>query len=121
MSNIIWVLNSSRVSCVRCFRSSDGNHCIKHGDNLLKVGNNLFSYEKHTAGGNPTTPWIALFWKLSLGFSLGPGTDGHFHLIKVSQSSGFFLEIQAWQHISKMETATGMDQSLSKEGSVNTV
>lgn len=64
---------------------------------------------------------MALFWKLSLGFSLRPDTDGHFHPIKVSQSSGFFLETQAWQHISKMEITTGVDQRQSTEGSVNTV
>lgn len=64
---------------------------------------------------------MALFWKRRLGFSLELGADGHFHPIKVSQSSAFFLEIQAWQHISKLETATGIDQSLSTKGSVNTV
>lgn len=40
-------------------------------------------------------------------FWLFAGTDGQFHPSKVFQSSGFFLEIQAWQHISKMSYRGG--------------
>lgn len=42
ISNIIWVLSSSRISCVTSFRFSVGSHCIKHGENLLEVTNKLF-------------------------------------------------------------------------------
>lgn len=37
MSNPIWVLSSSKVNCVRCFRSSDGKHCTKCGENLQQT------------------------------------------------------------------------------------
>jgi len=119
MSNIMRVLSFFRVRRVRCFRSSDGKDYINHGESSLNQ--QKFFLQKKTPLDAILLLHERLYSEKCLSFSRRPGTDGHFHPIKVSQSSGYFLEIQASHHISKTETATGMDQLLSTERSVNTV
>lgn len=106
MPNITWVLSSATVSCVRSFRPSDVNHCIKHGEDLVNVANKLICCKPLSAWCNPTLPGMALSWKISPGLSLalmGTFIPTEFF----SPLKNFFLEIRAWQHTSKMSHRGG--------------